>query len=29
MGHLCCFAHARAKFQYAFEQGKDADAELG
>ena len=25
--HLCCFAHARAKFQYAFEQGKDADAE--
>ena len=25
--HLCCFAHARAKFQYAFEQGKDTDAE--
>ena len=25
--HLCCFAHSRAKFQYAFEQGKDADAE--
>ena len=25
--HLCCLAHARAKFQYAFEQGEDADAE--
>ena len=24
--HLCCMAHARAKFQYAFEQGGDADA---
>jgi hypothetical protein len=24
--HLCCLAHARAKFQYAFEQGSDADA---
>jgi len=24
--HLCCLAHARAKFQYAFEQGNDADA---
>lgn len=23
--HLCCMAHARAKFQYAFEQGDDAD----
>lgn len=26
MEHLCCMAHARAKFQYAFEQGGDADA---
>ena len=25
--HLCCLAHARAKFKYAQEQGKDADAE--
>jgi hypothetical protein len=25
--HLCCLAHARAKFKYAFEQGKDKDAE--
>jgi hypothetical protein len=25
--HLCCLAHARAKFKYAFEQGKDEDAE--
>ena len=25
--HLCCLAHARAKFKYALEQGKDADAE--
>ena len=25
--HLCCLAHARAKFTYAQEQGKDADAE--
>ena len=25
--HLCCLAHVRAKFQYAFEQGKDKDAE--
>ena len=24
--HICCFAHARAKFQYALEQGKDEDA---
>ena len=24
--HLCCLAHARAKFKYAQEQGKDADA---
>ena len=25
--HLCCLTHARAKFKYAQEQGKDADAE--
>ena len=25
--HLCCLAHARAKFKYALEQGKDEDAE--
>ena len=25
--HLCCLAHARAKFKYAMEQGKDTDAE--
>ena len=25
--HLCCLAHARAKFKYAFEQGKDDEAE--
>jgi len=25
--HLCCLAHARAKFKYAFEQGMDKDAE--
>ena len=25
--HLCCLAHARAKFKYAFEQGKDEEAE--
>lgn len=25
--HLCCMAHARAKFKYAFEQGGDKDAE--
>ena len=25
--HLCCLAHARAKFKYAYEQGKDEDAE--
>ena len=25
--HLCCLAHARAKFKYAQEQGRDADAE--
>ncbi|KXT51160.1 IS66 family transposase [Bacteroides intestinalis] len=24
--HLCCMAHARAKFKYAFEQGDDKDA---
>jgi len=24
--HLCCMAHARAKFKYAFEQGGDKDA---
>ena len=24
--HICCLAHARAKFQYALEQGKDEDA---
>lgn len=24
--HLCCMAHARAKFKYAFEQGNDKDA---
>ena len=24
---MCCLAHARAKFKYAQEQGKDADAE--
>ena len=23
--HLCCMAHARAKFKYAFEQGNDKD----
>jgi len=26
--HLCCLAHARAKFKYALEQGKDKDAEF-
>ena len=26
--HLCCFAHARAKFLYALEQGKDEEAEF-
>ena len=26
--HLCCLAHARAKFQYALEQGKDEEAEF-
>lgn len=26
MEHLCCMAHARAKFKYAFEQGDDKDA---
>ena len=26
--HLCCFAHARAKFVYALEQGKDEEAEF-
>ena len=26
--HICCFAHARAKFQYALEQGKDEDAKF-
>ena len=26
--HLCCFAHARAKFLYALEQGKDDEAEF-
>lgn len=25
--HLCCLAHARAKFKYAFEQSDDKDAE--
>ncbi len=25
--HLCCLAHARAKFKYALEQGNDEDAE--
>ena len=25
--HLCCLAHARAKFKYALEQGMDEDAE--
>ena len=25
--HLCCLAHARAKFKYALEQGKDEEAE--
>lgn len=25
--HLCCLAHARAKFKYALEQGGDKDAE--
>lgn len=25
--HLCCLAHARAKFKYAFEQSEDKDAE--
>jgi putative transposase len=24
--HICCLAHARAKFQYALEQGNDPDA---
>lgn len=24
--HLCCMAHARAKFKYALEQGDDKDA---
>ena len=24
--HICCMAHARAKFKYALEQGDDADA---
>lgn len=24
--HLCCMAHARAKFKYAFDQGNDKDA---
>ncbi|MFR3536501.1 MAG: hypothetical protein ACLTVJ_15020 [Bacteroides thetaiotaomicron] len=23
--HLCCIAHARAKFKYAFEQSDDKD----
>jgi len=26
MEHLCCMAHARAKFKYALEQGNDKDA---
>lgn len=26
--HLCCLAHARAKFKYALEQGMDEDAEF-
>lgn len=26
MEHLCCMAHARAKFKYALEQGDDKDA---
>ena len=26
--HLCCLAHARAKFKYALEQGLDEDAEF-
>lgn len=26
--HLCCMAHARAKFKYALEQGNDKDAAL-
>ena len=26
--HLCCLAHARAKFKYALEQGKDEEAEF-
>ena len=26
--HLCCLAHARAKFQYALEQGNDEEAEF-
>ena len=25
--HQCCLAHARAKFKYALEQGKDGEAE--
>lgn len=25
--HICCLAHARAKFKYALEQGNDPDAE--
>ena len=25
--HLCCLAHARAKFKYALDQGKDEEAE--
>lgn len=24
--HVCCMAHARAKFQYALDQGRDIDA---
>ena len=26
--HLCCMAHARAKFKYALDQGNDKDAEF-
>lgn len=26
--HLCCMAHARAKFKYAYEQGGDEDAKF-
>ena len=26
--HLCCMAHARAKFQYAYEQSQDEDAKF-